>query len=225
MYEIARGVQRRRDKTEDFLTLQHPFLGAAWDRFGALLQFQETVLRPEAEWSSGPAIHVEVLIYVIEGEIRVGDGGTLKKGAIHYTAITSESEIYIRYESSVESARYWQLWLDGGDQDISPGSATSRIENPEKQFGLLPLASGQMEGATEIRLQQDTAVYLSRMGPNENLIFETVPSRLVFLGVTSGVVRVEEHRLQEGDSAMVRKESLIEIAAQSKTTVILVDLP
>jgi redox-sensitive bicupin YhaK (pirin superfamily) len=225
MYEIARRVQRRRDHTEEFLTLQHPFLGAARENFGPLLQYQETVLRPDAEWASGPVAHVEVLTYVLEGELRIGGGEILRTGTVQYSAMANTTEIYIRNESAVEPARYWQIWLDASNTDICPTSVSSRIDDSEKPSGLLLLASGQGEETTGIRLQQDSAIYMSRMRANENLIFETVPSRLVFLAVTLGVVRLEENRLQEGDSAMASKESLIEIAAQGKTELLLVDLP
>jgi hypothetical protein len=47
----------------------------------------------------------------------------------------------------------------------------------------------------------------------------------VFLAIIDGVIRLEDDRLVTSDSAMIRKESLIEIAAQQRSTLLLVDLP
>jgi redox-sensitive bicupin YhaK (pirin superfamily) len=50
-------------------------------------------------------------------------------------------------------------------------------------------------------------------------------SRRVFLAVLVGLIRLEEHRLQDSDSAMIWRENLIEIRAHQRTTLLLIDLP
>ena len=64
--------------------------------------------------------------------------------------------------------------------EIVPRFETSKTEIRGGRDGLVPLASGQGE-TTGVPLQQDVAIYLSRLRPNENLIFETLLSRRVFL--------------------------------------------
>ena len=107
---------------------------------------------------------------------------------------------------------------------MEPGSEVGDPEVLKGSGGLIPLASGQGENAG-VRLYQDVAIYLSRMRPNENLIFETLMTRRVFLAVTNGLIRLEEERLQQADSAMIWKENLIQISAQQRSVVVLVDLP
>jgi len=228
MFEIARGVQRKRDHTESFLTFEHPFLGTSMPNFGSLLQFQETLLRPAAEWNSGLIGHAEIVTFVKEGTLAIFEElqpeSTLEAGGIHCLTVGSSTEFQVRNLSEFESAAYCQVWLDTRDLEIVPRFETSKAEFIDGRGGLVPLASGQGE-TTGVSLQQDVAIYLSRLRPNENLIFETLLSRRSFLAVIDGLVRVEEHRLQDGDSAMIWKESLIEIAAQKKSTLLLVDLP
>jgi redox-sensitive bicupin YhaK (pirin superfamily) len=190
--------------------------------FGTLLQFQETVLRPTAEWSSGLVGYAEIITFVQEGSLSVSES-TLEAGGIHCLTVGPSAEFTVKNLSDIENARYCQIWFDTRGTDAVPGSSSSNVEFSKGKVELVPLASGQGE-TTGVPLQQDVAVYLAKLRPNENLIFETLQSRRVFLVVIDGVVRLEEHRLVTSDSVMIRKESLIEIGAQQASELILADL-
>jgi redox-sensitive bicupin YhaK (pirin superfamily) len=196
--------------------------------FGALLQFQETLLQPAAEWNSGLIGQTEIVTYVQEGTLAIQEElqlqSTLEAGGIHCLTVGPSAEFQVKNLSEINSAAYCQIWLDTSGMEIVPRFKTSKTEIKGGGDGLVPLASGQGE-TTGVPLQQDVAIYLSRLRPNENLIFETLLSRRVFLAVINGLVRVEEHRLQDSDSAMIWKENLVEIAAQKRSTLLLVDLP
>jgi len=227
MYDIARRVQRKRDHTESFLTLEHPFLGTSRSNFSSLLQFQETRMRPAAEWFSGSIGPVEIVTYLQDGTIEIedetGQRAQLESG-VHYLAVESEGEFHVRNLSANDPANYWQVWLDAGGMEIAPASEAGDPDVTHGPGGLVSVASGQGETAG-VRLSQDVAIYLSRMRLNENLIFETLLSRRVFLAVTAGLVRLGEDRIQQGDSAMIWTENLIQISAQKRSVVVLVDLP
>lgn len=228
MYEIARGVQRKKDHTESFLTYEHPFLGLSKPSFGTLLQFQETLLRPGAEWNSGLIGPAEIVTFVQDGRLAItAEGGSesrLETDGIHCLTVGAATEFQVKNLSEIETSNYLQVWLDTSETETGACVATGKAEMTGRGTGLVPLASGQEETAA-VPLRQDVAIYLSRMRPSENLIFETLPSRRVFLAVVNGVIRVEEDRLVTADSLMIRKESLIEIAAQQRSELLLVDLP
>jgi redox-sensitive bicupin YhaK (pirin superfamily) len=228
MYEIARGVQRKRDHTEAFLTFEHPFLGTSKASFGALLRYRETLLQPGSEWTSGLVRRAEIVTLVREGTLLISNGlhagSRLEEGGIHCLTAGPSAEFQVRNLSETETSSYCQIWLDTRGTDAVTGVETSTVEYSKGVGGLVLLASGQGE-TTGVSLQQDIAIYLVRLRPNENLIFETLLSRRVFLAVIDGVVRVENNRLVTSDSAMIRKESLIEIAGQQASKLLLVDLP
>jgi len=228
MYEIARRVQRKRDHTESFLTFEHPFLGTSMSSFGSLLQYQETLLRPGAEWNSGLIGHAEIVTLVLEGSLSIQEEFRLERrleaGGVHCLTVGPSAEFCVRNLSETEPCSYCQVWLDTRETEAVPGEETGTSEISEGEGSLVPLASGQGE-TTGVTLQQDVAVYLSRLRPNESLIFETLMTRRVFFAVLDGVVSVDEHRLVESESAMISKETLIEIAAQQKTKLLLIDLP
>jgi redox-sensitive bicupin YhaK (pirin superfamily) len=192
-----------------------------------LLQFQETRLQPAAEWSSGSIGPVEIITFLQEGEIEIedefGHGSKLESG-VHYLSAEPETEFQVRNLSDSDPANYWQAWLDAREIGVSSASQTADPEVIPGQGGLVPLASGQGDTAG-VCLSQDVAIYLSRLRPNENLIFETLLSRRVFLAVTNGLVRLDDDRLQQGDSAMIWTQNLIQISAQKRSVVVLADLP
>jgi len=228
MLEIARGVQRKKDHTEYFLTFEHPFLGTSMPSFGALLQYQETLLRPAAEWNSGLIGQVEIVTLVQKGSLLIQaeeqPESRLEAGGIHCLTVGDSAEFLVKNLSETAESNYCQIWLDTSEIEAMQGSESSKTEISGGKGGLVPLASGQGE-TTGLSLQQDVAVYLSRLRPTESLIFETLPSRRVFLAVVDGVIRLEEDRLVTSDSVMIRKESLVEIAAQQRSSLLLVDLP
>ena len=228
MYEIARRVQRKRDHTESFLSFGHPFLGTSRPSFGNLLQYQETLLQPEADWNSGPIVRVEILTLVQAGSIAIEaesqDSTELEVGSVHYLCSGPSTEFQVKNLSRDNPGRYCQIWLDAEGVEAVPRTESLKCEPGGNKRELLLLASGQGD-TTGIPLNQDVAVYHSRLRQNEHLIFETLHSRRVFLAVLSGLVRLEEHRLQDSDSAMIWRENLIEITAQQRTTLLLIDLP
>ncbi|MGW8178271.1 MAG: pirin family protein [bacterium] len=228
MYEIARRVQRKRDHTESFLTFEHPFLGTSKSSFGALLQYQETLLRPGAEWNSGLIGYAEIVTLVLNGRLSIQEEyrieSILEADGVHCLTVGASAEFRVKNLSETEPCSYCQVWLDARTIEAVPGEEAGKSSSSKGDGGLVPLASGQGEIAA-VSLQQDIAIYLSRLRPNETLIFETLLNRRVFLAILDGVVSVDEYRLVESESVMISKENLIEIAAQQKTKLLLIDLP
>ena len=132
MYEIARGVQRKLDHTVSFLTYEHPFLGPSKESFGALLQYQETVLQPASEWNSGLIGQAEIVTYVQQGTLSIENErsrNTLEAGGIHRLTVGIAAEFQVKNLSATNTADYCQLWLDTRHVEAVSGTESGKTES------------------------------------------------------------------------------------------------
>jgi redox-sensitive bicupin YhaK (pirin superfamily) len=152
-----------------------------------------------------------------------GDQSLLSPATVHRFTAQAGTEVSLQNDSDRDCAEYLQIWFEASREAAGSDfeSQISEIENRDQT--LICIASGQ-EHSEGLDLHEDAAVYLSRLRPSENLIFETLLSRRVFLFVMKGLVRADEHRLQDFDSAMVWKETSITLSAQERCTLLLIDL-
>jgi redox-sensitive bicupin YhaK (pirin superfamily) len=155
-----------------------------------------------------------------------GDHLTFRPGDVCRISLGRHREVTVRNPSPQRSATFLAIWFRCAERpakldfDIDQQSFT----NLKRTSVSTPLISGQgHEHSVSISL--DCAVYLSSLGANENLLFETLSSRRSFIFVLSGAIRMQEHRLLARDSAMVRQQVSLPIAAQQHSSILLIDLP
>src|SRR5262249_8521724 len=100
--------------------------------------------------------------------------------------------------------------------------------SPEEQEGkLLPVVSSAAKPLPgTLTIDQDAAVYLSRLGHGEAMHHATKPERRPYLFLISGKASVNGVGLEAGDQARVEGEKELRIAsANGKAELILLDLP
>lgn len=238
MYRRSSGRERERDHTEFQLSLINPVAHSRdlpRELFDDLLEVRETKVQPGATIERGPSQElVEVIFVILEGLIGVTDleKGTarLQPGQIAGLRIEPGKPAYLDNPSQLEVSRLVEVWIRAGEVEFeSTERIPQRIEvkdvDPKEVRGtLLPVASGQSHSQT-VRLGEDVAIYLSRLYPPEQLIFETLPQRSTFVFLAEGHLRVGEERMHSGDGLAIWRESLISIAAQDRSEFLLIDLP
>lgn len=229
MYRFARKRQRRKLQTEQSLTYSYlrPLLSEA-QHLGPLKRLGETYIQPTGEFLTLSLPDSELILCVLEGRLEVGsaDGPLheIEPGDVCRIPAAAEFELTLRNPSAYKKNRIIEVWfsadLPGGP--LEPQAASLKANRGFYHF--LPLASGQGH-EDGVALANDCAVYLSRLRPSENLIFETVLTRSACIFVLDGGIQLENDRLIGGDSALVFGETRILIAAQQQSAVILIDLP
>jgi redox-sensitive bicupin YhaK (pirin superfamily) len=229
MYLFARKRQRKRLQTELSITYSYlaPLLSEG-QYLGPLRRIGETLIQPEAEFVTVLLPHSELLLCVLEGRLEVGntDGPLheMEAGDVYRIAAVEEAELTFKNPSAHKKNRVLELWLSADLPGPPPEPEGVRLNANQGFFNFLPLASGQGHEDAAV-LTTECAVYLSRLRPSDNLIFETVLSRSVYVFVLDGAVRLENDRLIGGDSALVFGEERIPMSAQQQSAVILIDLP
>ncbi|MGH2632728.1 MAG: pirin family protein [Tepidiformaceae bacterium] len=208
--QVQRSNERMATKI-DWLDSRHSFsFGGQYDpentHFGLLLVSNDDVIKPETGFSTHPHRDMEIVTWVIEGELEhkdsQGNSGLIHPGlAQRMSAGTGilHSEINATSASDVHLV---QMWVVPDTDKIRPGYEELDISRELSRGGLVALASGRGHDAA-ISIRQDGAVlWVGQLKPGETVTVPDAPFAHVY--VAKGEVELEVvGRLAAGDAARV----------------------
>ena len=208
--QIHRSNERMATKI-DWLDSRHSFsFGNQYDpentHFGLLLVSNDDVIKPETGFSTHPHRDMEIVTWVIEGELEhkdsQGNSGLIHPGlAQRMSAGTGilHSEINATSASDVHLV---QMWVVPDTEKIRPGYEELDINSELAKGGLVALASGRGHDAA-ISIRQDGAVlWVARLNPGEVVKVPDAPFAHVY--VAKGDIDLEAAgQLAAGDAARV----------------------
>ncbi len=175
--DIRRGSQRFLTKI-DWLDSRHSFsFGPHYDpqntHFGLLLVSNHDVIQPDTGFSTHPHRDMEIVTWVLEGELEHKDSeghvGLIHPGlAQRMSAGTGiwHSEMNATRGGPVELV---QMWVVPDTEKVRPAYMELDINSQLDRGGLVPVASGQGHDAA-ISIRQKGAVLLAgRLKPGEKI--------------------------------------------------------
>jgi len=205
----------------DWLDSRHSFsFGNQHDpentHFGLLLVSNDDVIKPETGFSTHPHRDMEIVTWVIEGELEhkdsQGNSGLIHPGlAQRMSAGTGilHSEINATSASDVHLV---QMWVVPDTEKIRPGYEELDISTELARGGLVALASGRGHDAA-ISIRQDGAVlWVARLKPGEVVRVPDAPFAHVY--VAKGDIDLEAAgELSAGDAARVTLGGALKVTA------------
>ncbi|MEJ2077973.1 MAG: hypothetical protein P8Z74_08205 [Acidobacteriota bacterium] len=227
MYEVYRRNQRRRMQTVSYTTYSHLQMTSEWEfqPFGPLGYCLDTLQQPDCEVTRGPFREVTVVTYLLSGTltVEVASASDVQLGPRDYSVTTPRDGDSIVYRTGTEEAHFVEIGLTTLSDDSASSNRVGHVSRTRRSPDLGCLVSGQGHGDVP-GISLDSAVYRGYMRAGENLIFETLLSRKLFLLVLRGTVRLEQDRLLPRDAAFIRRVSSVPIAAVQTTELLLVDM-
>ncbi|MFO0947662.1 MAG: pirin family protein [Planctomycetota bacterium] len=199
-----------------------------YTRFGPLRALNEDRLQGGAGFPNHPHREMEIITYVLEGEIEqrdiLGSSTILRAGDVQRMSAgqgINHSEIN---RSSSEPAHYLQFWLLPNVRGRRP-SCEQKSFSPELKRGrLCPIVSPDGEDGS-LKVSQDAILKATLLEPGEALDIPTTPERQLWVQVAGGTVKLGGQTMRPGDGAAVRGEISIPLAAESISEVLVLDLP
>ena len=195
--------------TIDWLHAKHSFsFGHHYDphntHHGLLLVNNEDVVKPGTGFRTHPHQDMEIVTWVLEGELEHKD--TLGNKGIIYPGLAQRmsagtgiwhSEMCPTGDRPVHLV---QMWVTPDTERINPAYEQLDINAHIAKGGLVPLASGRGHDAAIAIRQKDAVLWVGRLKPGETV---TVPdARFVHVFVPKGSADLEGvGRLAAGDSA------------------------
>lgn len=193
----------------DWLDSRHSFsFGEYYDPghmgFRALRVINDDRVAPAAGFGTHPHRDMEILTWVLEGELEHQDSeghkGLIVPGdAQRMSAGTGILHSEMNYSAKTD-VRFVQMWVLPDTKSIAPGYQETSITDLLDSGQLFPIASGRgHDGAVSIQ-QKAAALWGARLKPGASVTLPDAP--YVHLYVARGPIDLEgAGRLAEGDAA------------------------
>jgi hypothetical protein len=197
--------------------------------YRSLRVLNEDRVAPGAGFPTHPHRDMEILTYVLEGELvhrdSMGNGSTILPGEIQKmsagTGVTHSEE----NGSESRPVHLMQIWILPSRPGVPPGYEQKKVRVREESGRLHLIAAPDAEGDA-VGLHQDARVYGATLEPGQEVVHALAPSRGAWLQVAAGSVRVGPVVLGAGDGAAVEEEAEITISGdgEGRAEVLLFDL-
>ena len=206
--DIRRAAERFVTRTS-WLDSRHSFsFGHHYDprntHFGLLVVSNDDIVQPGSGFSTHPHRDMEIVTWVLEGELEHKDseghtGLIIPGDAQRMTAGRGILHSEINY-SARSPVRFIQMWVLPDSERLTPGYQDTHIGDVIDSGDLVAIASGRGHtGAVAIH-QRHATLWGARLGPGRSVTLPDAPG--LHLYVARGPVDLEgEGPLAEGDAA------------------------
>lgn len=167
---------------------------------GSLRAVNDDVIAPHQGFDTHPHKNMEIITYVIAGEIShadsMGNGGTLKGGDIQ--AMTAGSGItHSEFNYSDKELRVLQIWVKPDVLDIVPGYSEYHAKEGDRFNKWLHIVSPR-DGDGHIKIHQKVNMYA--IITNEVTTFKAEPHKFLYLIQVNGSSDINDITLNESDA-------------------------
>lgn len=228
------AIQRSKDRAffdMSWLQTYHSFSFADYFdpanlSWGALRVFNDDVIAPGKGFGTHPHRDMEILTYVLEGELEhkdsMGNVGVIRPGGVQYLSAGTGIK-HSEYNHSAENPVHLvQMWVLPRAQGLEPRYGQVDYTLDERRNCWLPIASGEANVAARIALWQDATAYVARL-EDTTLRYALRPSRYGFLFVAGGSLKLNGETLEAGDAA--RLSGALEVELSGTGEAVLWDVP
>jgi redox-sensitive bicupin YhaK (pirin superfamily) len=198
------------------------------EHWGALRVFNDDVIQPGQGFGMHPHRDMEIITIVLDGALEhqdsLGNRGVIRPGEVQVMS-AGRGIVHSEYNHSREEPLHLlQIWIFPRTKRLTPRWEQRAFSDEEREGRLLPVVSGGEIPGT-LTIDQDAAIYLSRLAAGEQVTHESKPGRMGYLFVIEGGVELKGAALAAGDQARLDGVTHIEIRANKNAELIYLDLP
>ncbi len=194
--------------------------------WGALRVFNDDVIAPGKGFGTHPHRDMEILTYVLEGELEhkdsMGNVGVVRAGGVQYVSAGTGIAHSEYNHSSERPVHLVQMWVLPQAQGLKPQYGQVDFTLEERRNRWLPIASGEKSVESKIAIWQDATAYVARL-EKMTLPFTLRDGRLGFLFVAGGELRANGEALRAGDA--LRLTGPLDLSLEGEGEVVLWDVP
>jgi redox-sensitive bicupin YhaK (pirin superfamily) len=194
--------------------------------WGALRVFNDDVVAPAKGFGAHPHRDMEILTYVLEGELEhkdsMGNVGVVAAGSVQYLSAGTGLR-HSEYNHSAEHpVHFVQMWVLPRAQGLAPRYGQANFTTDDRRNRWLTIATGQAGVEAPIAIWQDASAYVARL-EDTTLTKSIAAGRFAFLFVGSGSITFAGETLTKGDA--VRVAGPFDIDVSGSAELVLWDVP
>jgi quercetin 2,3-dioxygenase len=231
MIRVRKAAERGRSKT-DWLDSRHTFSFADYFdprnvSFGTLRVINDDVVAAGSGFGRHPHRDMEILSYVLEGELEHGDsmgnGSVIRRGDVQRMSAGTGVVHSEANHSKTERVRFLQIWIEPERRGLAPGYEQKSFSEDERRGALRLVASREgREGS--VTVHQEVSLYAGLLDAGQKASVDLAPGRRAWVQVAKGAVAVDGQELAEGDGAAVEGEARVTVEGRDASEVLVFDL-
>ncbi len=231
MKKVLHKAAERGSEDYGWLKTNYSFSFANWydERrmgFGLLRVFNDDVIAPQTGFGKHGHKNMEIITIVTHGEVKhldsMDNNYTVKAGDVQVMSaglgvLHTESN-----ESTTESLRLFQLWIQSKEYNIAPRYAQKSFDFQSVNNNLVPL----VHSTKALLINQDAYILYGALDASVSHTY-TLENKDngVYIFVIEGAVDVEGENLVSRDALGISEVSEVVIHAKSKSSFLVIEVP
>lgn len=196
--------------------------------FGVLRVVNDDIVQPNTGFDLHPHENMEILSYVVEGELShadsMGNKQTLTRGQVQYMS-AGTGIVHSEHNWGKNPLRFLQIWIFASRRGIKPNYGDYRFKMEDRQDKWLALATDVNNTNSEapIKIHADINAYASLITQGRSLDFKVGKGRQAYLVLIEGQISVGEISLAQRDALEIVEQD-INIDAKQTAHVLVIEM-
>ena len=181
--------------------------------FGALRVVNDDMVQPGTGFDTHPHRNMEILSYVIDGELThadsMGNKHTLTRGQVQYMS-AGTGVLHSEHNLGDAMLRFLQIWIlpDADGHKPQYGDFPFKIEDRENKWLPIAAAVGNTESQAPIRIHQDINAYATILTNGQSIDFSVEKGRQAYLVMIEGSADINGIRVNMRDAMEITEETV-----------------
>ena len=233
MNAVLRKSDERGEADFGWLKSAHTFsFGRYYDSrhmgFGVLRVINEDRVEPGKGFSEHSHSDMEILSYVIEGELEhkddIGNGSIIRRGDLQRMS-AGTGVTHSEYNASkTDPVHFLQIWIIPEQRGIAPGYEQRHFPLEDRR-GKLQLLASRDGRLGSVSIAQDVNIYSTILEAGDEVTAPLRDDRAAWIQIVRGEVSVNSQELQAGDGLAVADTHSIELSDADSAEILIFDLP
>lgn len=195
--------------------------------FSDLLVINDDRVEPGMGFGTHPHRDMEIFSYVLEGALEhkdsMGTGSVIRPGEVQMMSAGSGITHSEFNPSREEGVHFLQIWIVPDRLRVAPRYQQKLFATTEKRGRLRLIISPEAEVGA-LGVYQDARVFAGLFDGAERAEFALPAGRYAYVHVARGALEINGTRMQAGDGARIRDETLLSFDNGEDSEVLLFDL-
>lgn len=191
--------------------------------FGALRVINDDLIQPNTGFEVHPHRDMEIISYVINGELTHGDSmgnkNTISRGHAQYMS-AGTGVFHSEHNFGEDQLRLLQIWILPDKKDYTPNYGDYKFNWNDRHNKWLHIASSKNESAP-IKINQDTNIYALELEKGKEIDFKVNEGRQAYLVQIEGNSSINEIELNESDGMEIVEEDILIKAKETSHILVL----
>ncbi|NLL81277.1 MAG: pirin family protein [Tissierellia bacterium] len=178
--------------------------------FGTLRVINDDLVEPGTGFDTHPHKHMEIISYVVDGELTHGDSmgnkRTLSRGHVQYMS-AGTGVYHSEHNLGEETLRFLQIWIIPDKNAYGPNYGDYKFEWNDRKNKWLNIVSSK-EGNAPIKINQDSNIFVFDLDKDKEIEFKVGEGRQAYLVQIEGTSDINSITLNMRDGLEIIEEDI-----------------